>query len=186
MLAASGPASAQTVPAPQAQTTPTAPATTRAPAPVPDTPALDDLKADRGALVEAGTESLVGALLRMLLVLVLVVALAYVVLNWGLRKLMRLTPPQRTIVKLHERVALDAKKVVYLVEAGDEFLLLGAGEHEVTFLTRLDAERTRSALAKKAERPAPPGATGKPFWQRLLVKPPKPLGGSGGGPGQTS
>ncbi|MBI5544281.1 MAG: flagellar biosynthetic protein FliO, partial [Deltaproteobacteria bacterium] len=89
------------------------------------------------------------------------------------RKLLRIQPGGQGVIRIHERVSLDAKKTVYLVEAGEEFLLLGVGEGEVSYLTRLDGERTRAALTRKAERPAPfaPSIGGKPFWSRLLVKP---------------
>jgi flagellar protein FliO/FliZ len=148
-----------------------------------DRPPLDDLKPDRPDL--EGGESLIGSLFKTLLVLGLVLALVYVSLNWGLRKLMRLSPVARSVVKVHERVPLDAKKTVFLVEVGDEFLLLGAGEREVSYLTRLDPERARAALAKKAERPADP-LKGKPFWERLVVKPPpKPPSSAQGGSQQT-
>lgn len=108
----------------------------------------------------------------MVLVLGLVLLLIYVTLNWGLRRLLKIHPAQQAAVKVHERVALDAKRAVFLVEAAGEFLLLGAGEREVAFLAKLDAEQARAALARKAERPTLPSLSGKPFWERLLVKPP--------------
>jgi flagellar protein FliO/FliZ len=181
------PAAAPTVPAP-------APVPAAAPVAIPaapepgfqvDRPGVDDLK-DSGP--EMATGSLVGALFKMLLVLALVLALVYVTLNWGLRKLMRISPTRQAVVKVHERIPLDAKKIVYLVEAADEYLLLGAGEREVSLLTRLDTERTRALLAKKAERAASALPAGKPFWDRLLVKPPPkpgpegPSGSAGGSP----
>jgi flagellar protein FliO/FliZ len=183
--AAAAPAPAAAVPAP-AMAAPAAPVPAAIPfAPGPDfqvdRPGADDAKAEP----EMGAGSLVGALFKMVLVLALVLALVWVTLNWGLRKLMRLSPVRQAVVKVHERIPLDAKKIVYLVEAGDEYLLLGAGEREVTLLTRLDAERTRALLAKKAERTALAPVKGKPFWERLLVKPPPKPGpeGSSGGAG---
>ena len=176
--APAAPTPAPVVAAPAPAPTAAAPAAPAVPGLVPSQPGRvdraldDDLRVDRTAQVEESGDSLIFVLLRTLLVLGLVLALVYVTLNWGLRKLMRISPARQSVVKVHERVALDAKKIVYLVEAGDEYMLLGAGEREVSFLTRLDAERTRTLLAKKAERAAPAPVARKPFWERLLVKPP--------------
>jgi len=86
------------------------------------------------------------------------------------------------VVKVRERVPLDSKRTLYLVEAGDEFLLLGSGEHDVSFLARLDAERTRAALERPPEPPQISTTStnaGKPFWERLLIKPPFSKGPAG-------
>lgn len=196
-LAAPLPAAAQNVPAPAPEApvvAAPAPPAVAAPAAVSaspvaapfkvDKPTADDLRFDRPDYVE-DTEGLLGSLVRMVLVLGLVLALVYVTLNWGLRKLLRISPVRNAIVKVHERVPLDAKKTIYLVEAGDEFLLLGVGESEVSCLTRLDAERMRAALAKRSEAASAPVLSGKPFWERLLVKPPPKDPGAQGGPAPT-
>lgn len=158
-----------------------APASAQAQAPAAGAPAAassgsgarprDDLKSESGAAEwgEAGpSESLVGAILRMLLVLALVLALAYLTLNFGLRRLMRLAPPEKGLVRVHERVPLEAKKSVYLVEAAGEYLLLGVGEGEVSLLARLEAERTRQWLERRSSGAS---AAPRPFWERLTVKP---------------
>jgi len=112
----------------------------------------------------------------MLLVLALVVALAWLTLNVGLRKLMKMGPAQTGLVRVHERLPLEPKKSVYLVEAAGQFLLLGVGEREVSRLGELDPEKARAVLAQRAQVAAP---SPKPFWDRLLVKPPnrRPSGG---------
>jgi len=115
----------------------------------------------------------------MVLVLALVLAVIYLTLNYGLRKLMRLGATGQDTLRLCARLPIEPKKSVVLIEAADEFFLLGVGEREVTLLTRLDAERARQALARKPAAPAP----ARPFWERLKVKPPpKPPGGAGKGP----
>jgi len=124
--------------------------------------------AERPELSEPGTgASLVGALVRMLVVLALVIALIYLTLNFGLRRLMQL-PQSRSVVTVHERAPLEPKKSVYVVEVAGEFLLLGVGEGEINLLAKLDKERAEQALARKrqASRPAI-----KPFWERLSFKP---------------
>ena len=167
-------------PVPATPATPAAPSAVSAPA------GVDPLRGASDPAPESPT-SLFGTLLRTLLALALVLALAYLTLNWGLRRLLGIRPISQTVVQVHGRVALDAKKTVYLIEAGDEYLLLGAGEREVSLLARLDPERTRAALARKAERPSPAVAAGKPFWERLRVKPPpKAPGGTDGGPPQST
>ena len=120
-------------------------------------------------------ESLVGALVRMLLVLALVIAIIYLTLNFGLRRLVQ-SPRRHSVVTVHERVPLEPKKTVYVVEAAGEYLLLGVGEHEVSLLAQLDKERAQQALARKQQSAK---ASSRPFWQRLTVKPPprKPEGG---------
>ncbi|MGC4122562.1 MAG: flagellar biosynthetic protein FliO [Myxococcales bacterium] len=176
--------------APAAAAAPASPSASAAPAqPFKiDKPSPDDFRFERSEYGE-DTESLIGSLVRMVLVLGLVLALVYVSLNWGLRKLMKISPTRHAVVKVHERIPLEAKKTVYLVEAGDEFMLLGAGESEVSFLTRLDAERMRAVLAERAAAPAPVLAV-RPFWERLMVKPPKPSDkdedGTQGGPAPTA
>lgn len=145
---------------------PAAPASATA---APPTRATDLRTLDASAWPEQGpNESLVGTLLRMLLVLGLVIAVIYVTLNYGLRRLMRVAPGQNGLVTVHERVGLEPKKSVYLVEAGGEYLLLGVGEREISVLTHLDRDRTREALERKAQQKA----VARPFWDRLAVKPP--------------
>ncbi len=117
------------------------------------------------------SESLAGALVRMLLVLALVLALVYLTLNFGLRRLMRGVAGSQALVQVHERVPLDPKKSLYLVEAAGEYLLLGAGDGPIPLLTRIDPEKAREWMAKRA---APSKLAFRPFWERLSVKPPEP------------
>lgn len=106
----------------------------------------------------------------MLLVLALVLALVYLSLNFGLRRLMRVGSGAQALVQVHERVPLDPKKSLYLVEAAGEYLLLGAGEGQVSLLTRIDPDKAREWLSRRA---APPKAGPRSFWERLSVKPPR-------------
>ncbi len=144
-----------------------APAPVVAPSPAVDRTSAPD-KAERGDWEEPGSESLWGAILKMFVVLALVVALAWLTLNVGLRKLLKVGPAQAGLVRVHERIPLEPKKSVYVVEAAGQFLLLGVGEREVTRVGELDPEKARALLSQRAEL----ATESKPFWDRLLVKPP--------------
>ncbi len=137
-------------------------------APSPD----DFLQPGQSEVDEPQREGLVSAFLQMMLVLGLVLALAYLILNFGLRRLMKATNHPQATLKIHARLTLEPKKSIFLVEAGEEFLLLGTGEREVSFLTNLDSEKTRAALKNSATSAGPSNASArKTFWERLSVKP---------------
>ncbi len=67
------------------------------------------------------------ALIQTLVALAAVCVLAWVVLKWSARRGLG-TVGQGKRVKVIERVPLDARRSLYLVEVGDKVLLLGAGE----------------------------------------------------------
>jgi flagellar biosynthetic protein FliO len=137
-------------------------------APSPD----DFLHPGQSGAVEPQREGLASAFLQMMLVLGLVLALAYLILNFGLRRLMKATHHPQAALKIHARLMLEPKKSIFLVEAGEEFLLLGAGEREVSFLANLDSEKTRAALKNSATSSGTSNAFAlKSFWERLSVKP---------------
>lgn len=125
-------------------------------------------------LLKDGAEFDLGwSLVRTLVVLGVVVALAWLTLNVGLRKLMGIGPAagRRGIISVLERVPLDQKRTLYVVKAGDEVLLLGASDLSVNFLSKLDAKAVEEA-AKPAGQ-----VTLSPFLQKLLGKkdaPPPP------------
>ncbi|MBX3274555.1 MAG: flagellar biosynthetic protein FliO [Sandaracinaceae bacterium] len=66
------------------------------------------------------------ALLQTLLALAAVCILAWVVLRWSARRGLGHGTGRR--VKVLERVPLDGRRALYLVEVGGRVLLLGAGE----------------------------------------------------------
>jgi len=89
-------------------------------------------------------------LLRTLVVLGIVVALAWLTLNVGLRKLLGIRPVSRgaPLVTVLERVPLDQKRSLFVVRAANEVLLLGGGDAGLSLLSKLDAaevERLRPA-----------------------------------------
>lgn len=105
------------------------------------------------------------ALVRTLVVLGIVVALAYLTLNVGLRRLMGLAPAagRRGLVTVLERVPLDQKRSLYVVRAGDEVILLGSSELNLSFLTKLDAKVLEAAQPTSLTSPQM-----SPFLQKLL------------------
>jgi len=107
-------------------------------------------------------------LIRTLVVLALVVALIYLTLNWGLRKLMGVkgVPVRGGTVKVMERIPLDPKRTLFVIQVADEYLLLGGGDGAVNLLAKID----REAMEKiKADREAKPPAL-SPFLQKLLSR----------------
>jgi flagellar biogenesis protein FliO len=109
--------------------------------------------------------SLGWTLVRTLLVLAIVVALAYLTLNVGLRRLMGIRAPVGTsVVTVLERVVLDQKRTLFVVEAGGEFLLIGGADSALTLITKLD----RSEVNKLRSTPPPSAVQLSPFLRKLL------------------
>ncbi len=103
-------------------------------------------------------------LLRTMSVLGIVIALAWLTLNVGLRKLMGIKPVIGTpVVSVLERVPLDQKRALFVVEAAGEVLLIGGGEGSLSLITKL--ERSEIDKLRKAQN-APVQLS--PFLQKLL------------------
>ncbi len=117
------------------------------------------------------------SIFRTLLVLVLVVGLAWLTLNVGLRKLMGISPVQGArVVKVLERVTLDQKRALFVVEAAGEVLLIGGGEGSLSLISKLDRAAVQAQPA--------PGVQLSPFLSKLLNRnssptPPPPAEESG-------
>lgn len=121
------------------------------------------------APADDGGPSLGWMLLRTLVVLALVVALIYLTLNWGLRKLMGVKglPGQGSgVVKVMERIPLDPKRSLFVIQVAEEYLLLGGGEGAVNLLAKIDREAMEKIKAERASRPQPLS----PFLQKLLTR----------------
>lgn len=89
------------------------------------------------------------ALLQTLLALAAVCILAWVVLKWSARRGLGLGRGGR--VRVIERVPLDGRRSLYLVEIGERVLLIGAGEGGAPALL---AELDPAELPPAPERPA--------------------------------
>ena len=78
-------------------------------------------------LLESGLPGGYGvALLQTLFALAAVSILAWIVLRWTARRGLGLGAKRR--VKVLERVPLDGRRTLYLVEVGDKVLLIGVGD----------------------------------------------------------
>ncbi len=108
------------------------------PAPPPDPDALKPLPAP-----QSGLGDLVGPLLKTILMLCIVLGLVYLTLSKGLGKLVERQNLGRR-VKVVERVGLDAKRSLFLVEVDGKQMLLAAGEGGVTLLKDVE---TKAAAA---------------------------------------
>ena len=113
-------------------------------------------------------------LFRTVMVLGMVVALAWLTLNVGLRRLLGIKPAVGTsVVTVLQRVTLDQKRALFVVEAGGEVLLVGGGEGSLSLITRLD----RAEIDKQRAAQQPAGVQLSPFLQKLLGRkeaPPPP------------
>lgn len=117
------------------------------------------------------------ALFRTFIALAMVVGLAWLVLNVGLRRLMGIRPTAGVpVVKVLERVTLDQKRALFVVEAGGEVLLLGGAENSLSLITKLDRAHLEQAKAAAATAAAMGPVQLSPFLQKLLGRqdPPPP------------
>jgi flagellar biogenesis protein FliO len=106
----------------------------------------------------AATDSPAYMLFNTLAALGLVVALIYVTLHLGARKLLKLGPQPGALVRVVERVPLDAKKSLYVLQAAGEYLLIGGTESSVALLGKLDPSAVEQALAARQVKPPAPGS----------------------------
>ena len=113
-------------------------------------------------------ESMGWVLVRTVVVLGIVVALVYITLNWGLRKMMGaragLGAPG-SLVTVIERLTIDQKHVLVVVKVAEEYLLVGGGEGTLNLLAKLDKETVEKIKAERSS-----GQAVSPFLQRLLTR----------------
>lgn len=149
---------------------------------VDDAQAQMDDGADAGApftAEEEDPESLAGTLFRTLLVLGMVIALVYVSLNYGLRKLMGLRAAgggAGGLVRVIERIPLDAKRSLFVIHAAGEYLLVGGAEDGLNLISKLNPEE----VAKLMSEPQRDLSSQSPFLAKLLARknPPPPTAGA--------
>ena len=116
----------------------------------------------------AADESMGFLLFRTLIVLGMVVMMAYVSLNWGLRKFLGIKPAAGgggAIVSVVERVALDQRHSMFVVKAAGEYLLVGGADGTLALISKLD---TAAVEKVQAEKPAPLQLS--PLLQKLLSR----------------
>ncbi len=96
---------------------------------------------------ETPTSFWVSNLLRTVLVLAAVLLLAYLILNKGLARLMKLTGVSVTgkHMTLIERLPLDQRHSLYLIEVSGRRYVVGTGEHTTSLVAKLDEAAPTSA-----------------------------------------
>lgn len=85
-------------------------------------------------------------LLRTVVVLGLVCGLAYVLFRLILPRLQFSTSTHR-LVRIVDRVALDARRNLYVVEVANRWLLIGSSEAGVQLISELDAATVKEEAA---------------------------------------
>ncbi len=104
-------------------------------------------------------------LARTMVVLAMVVGLAWLTLNVGLRRLMGIRSVVGTsVVTVLERVTLDQKRALFVVEAAGEVLLIGGGEGALSVLAKLD----RAEVEKMKPPRSSSSVQMSPFLKKLL------------------
>lgn len=76
------------------------------------------------------------ALLQMIIVLIAVIALAYLVLHKGVGFFVKKTQANK-LIQIKERLALDQKHFLYLVNVENRRFLMGTGDGGVSLITEL-------------------------------------------------
>jgi flagellar protein FliO/FliZ len=151
---------ATAAPAPS-QTAPVAPNKS----PLVEDPAVD---LDSATKTPERPESFGKQLVQLVVVLGLVLALVYLTLNFGLRKLMgvprQMLGGRSGIVSVVERVALEQRVSLYVVKAGSEYLLLGRTDQALSMLHKLSPEDVAKLQSEKPQAPF------SPFLQKLLAR----------------
>lgn len=89
-------------------------------------------------------------LLQTLLALGAVCLLAYVVLRWGAKRLYGVGRPGQRM-RLIERLPLEPRRSLYLIEVAGRRLLVGSAESGVTLLTEVAPEVAPEVAAEEGE-----------------------------------
>lgn len=149
------------------------PAAAVAPAAPPASPAIDDPTVGSKPSWEteaADTSGSVGwQLVKMMASLGVVLLTIYVVLNYGLRRLMGLPSGvlrRSSVVTVLERIPLDQKKAMFVLKAGGEYLLVGGSDSGLSLICKLDAAEVERIEREKATTVP----TLSPFLQKLMSR----------------
>lgn len=96
---------------------------------------------------------------RMLIFLGIILVLIYVVLRKGLPLLVNPSMFRSSSVKILERVPVDQKRSLLVVEVQDKIYLMGSAEGQINVLMELDPEKMKA-----------PAAQGKTSFESVLKK----------------
>jgi flagellar protein FliO/FliZ len=114
------------------------------------------------------------AAFKTLLVLVLIIALAYLTLNVGLRRLMGVAAmpmPGRSLLRVVDRLLLGQRQAVIVLKVAGEYWLVGTGpDGPVSFLGKLDTASVEQTLQQNKTTPPTSGGAGGTFLEKLLAR----------------
>ena len=100
----------------------------------------------------------------MVFALGVVVILIFVIMRWAAQKAGMSTAMYTGLLTIRERLSLEPKKGLWVVEAAGEYLLIATHEQGVTLLDKLDGEAVRKHIDAQGE-------VQTSFWQRLRNNP---------------
>jgi flagellar protein FliO/FliZ len=125
-----------------------------------------------------------GLLLRTLLALAIVIALVWILLRWGLRRLTPGAAAGGRALRVVARQALDGRRSVVLVQAAGRYLLLGVAEGSVRLITELDTAQVDEALRESGSGAGAPRRFAEVLREKLGRAPKAPPSG-GDSPGRS-
>lgn len=99
-------------------------------------------------------------MIGMLFALGVVVLLIYVILRWAAQRAGLHGQGAGALLKVRDRLGLEAKKSLWVVEVAGQYLLLATHEQGVTLIERIDAEQAQKYLKQPDRQPSG-------FWDRL-------------------
>ncbi len=107
---------------------------------------------DASPLPSSDLPSYGALLIKTVIALVVVVALAWAFLRWGLRRLLP-GRPHSDEMEVVDRLPLESRRSIVLVRVHGRYLLLGSAEGSVTLLAELEPEQVARLELLRAERP---------------------------------
>ncbi len=99
-------------------------------------------------------------LFGMLVALGVVVLLIYAILRWAAQRAGLHAPGGGSMLRVCDRLALEPKKGLWVVEVTGQYLLLATHEQGVTLIERLDAQTAQTYMEQSAQSKGG-------FWERL-------------------
>jgi len=115
-----------------------------------------------------------GLLLKTIIALIIVIAIAWIFLRWGLRRLIPGAGPSPDL-RVIARLSVDGRRALVVVEAYGRYLLLGVTEGGITLIKELPAEEIAAAERRRAADPRKSFA--EVLFQKLrpIAPPPEPV-----------
>lgn len=116
-----------------------------------------------------GNLSFLWMLVQTVLALLLVCGLAYLIFRVILPRL-AVSYGSNNMVRVVDRIGLDARKSLYVIEVAGKWMLVASSENGVQLISELNAEEARLAeqeIVNKRQTPGGIGFSGKSFADKL-------------------